>query len=190
MLLYRLRNRHVLLVDVAFLTLAPALALALRLDLAVNPDYLPALLVFTLLALAVKLPVFFVFGLYNRLWRYASMDELNNIVAGVGTAGLLVAVLFLGAQASGLAVLAGFPRSVPILDAGLTLLFAGGVRFGVRLVEHRQACRRAGNSRPRARRVLIVGAGGGVNSASIQIAKREWLVVRCHLNQPGCLRPR
>ncbi len=156
MLLYRLRNRHILLFDAALLAVIPTLALAVRKDLVVSAGQVPALVALTLLGLGIKLPLFYAFGLYNRLWRYASLEELNTILVAVSTSAVLVAGVFFAGLATGVIPAVGFPRSVPLIDAGLTLLAAGGVRFGIRMAEQRQA-RHAGGARPR--RVLIVGAG-------------------------------
>jgi FlaA1/EpsC-like NDP-sugar epimerase len=156
MVLLRLRNRHLFLLDMVLLALAPTLALALRMDFVIAQRFVPALLIFTGLALAVKLPFFLYFRLYNRYWRYASMDELVTIVFAVLGSSLAVALLFYGGQGVGLWPALTFPRSVSVLDAGLTLVAVGGLRFSVRAAEHRRMRRHrhAGD-----RRVLIVGAG-------------------------------
>jgi FlaA1/EpsC-like NDP-sugar epimerase len=69
---FRLRNRYILLIDLLMFALTPAVALALRLDLSIPPSYGLVLIVFTMLAILVKLPTLYIFGLYRRLWRYAS----------------------------------------------------------------------------------------------------------------------
>jgi FlaA1/EpsC-like NDP-sugar epimerase len=158
MSIFRLRNRYFVLFDVLLLTLTPAVALALRLDLVIPSSFELILLIFTVLALLVKIPTLYFFGLYHRLWRYASMDELITIAWAVLIAGVIVTALFYALRSTGLLGLdaASFPRSLPVLDAGLTLLAVGGLRFSVRAAEHYQLRR---NHRPAARRVLIVGAG-------------------------------
>jgi FlaA1/EpsC-like NDP-sugar epimerase len=156
MFLLQLRNRHFLIFDLLALACIPALALAVRLDLAMAPSHLPALLWFTVLGLIVKPPIFYLLGLYNRYWRYASMDEVNNILLAVAASSALVSALFILGVVTRLIPATGFPRSVPILDFGLTLLLVGGSRLSVRALEHRRT--RQGR-RASARRVLIVGAG-------------------------------
>lgn len=158
MSIYRLRNRHILLLDIGLLALTPALALALRLDLSVPIHYRLVLLVYTGLALIAKLPTLYAFGMYNRLWRYASVGEAINIAWAVMVASLGLTVLFYGVRATGWLGLdtASFPRSLPFLDAALTLLAVGGVRFSVRAAEHYRARSQKGST---TRRVLIIGAG-------------------------------
>ena len=85
----------------------PALALTLRVNLPWERPYAQALLIFTLLALLVKMPVFYAFRLYARYWRYASMDELTAIALAVGISSAMVTALtYLG---QGLSWLGGLP---------------------------------------------------------------------------------
>ena len=72
-----------LLLDAVIVTMAPYMALYLRFeghseacDIAIISDY-------ALENLAVKLFVFYLFGLYHRLWRYASINELLAVVGAV-----------------------------------------------------------------------------------------------------------
>ena len=86
-----LRNRHFLLLDSLFLLVSPLLALLLRVD---GWDaglllYVPALALYTGLLLVVRLVVFHRMGLYRRFWRYASVDDLWQILAAVALGSLL-----------------------------------------------------------------------------------------------------
>ncbi len=153
-----MRNRYFFILDLALLALTPTLALVLRVDVAVGwAVYAAALARFTVVALAVKLAVFFLFGLYRRYWRYASVNELVSIVLAVGTATAVVAGLFFGAGVLGLDAGQSLPRSVPFIDGLLTLVAAGGTRFSLRVAAARRPRRdeHAQDARP----VLIVGAG-------------------------------
>jgi FlaA1/EpsC-like NDP-sugar epimerase len=156
MFLLRLRNRHFLILDLVLLALTPTLAMVLRVGLGLTADYTEALALLTGLSLLVKLPTFYGFGLYNRYWRYASIEELVQIFIATATAAVITAGLLFGLLSLNLVEARGFPRSAPLIDAMLTLLLAGGTRFSVRVAEHlrsRQSRARGG------RRVLIVGAG-------------------------------
>jgi FlaA1/EpsC-like NDP-sugar epimerase len=110
------------------------------------------------LGLAIKIPVFYRLGLYNRYWRYASMDELINISLAALASMLIIASLFLGIQALGLLGSSGFPRSVPFIDGLLTLLVVGGPRFATRVSQERRG-RRLRLPGGATKRVLVVGAG-------------------------------
>ena len=80
-----MRNRHLFSLDIVLLAITPTLALAMRVDsTAWVASYAPALIRFTILALIIKLVIFFLFGLYRRYWCYASVDELVSIIMAGG----------------------------------------------------------------------------------------------------------
>ena len=111
------------------------MALAARLDgLRDLASYQGALVVYTAVGLALRLPLFYYLGFYRSFWRYASVGELFIIVRGVAVATVLLAVpviveLFWPSLGS---PWYGLPRSVPFLDGLLTLSAVGGIRFLVR----------------------------------------------------------
>ncbi|MBD1876704.1 polysaccharide biosynthesis protein [Nodosilinea sp. FACHB-131] len=149
-----LRNRHVLLADIAIFLVSPLLALGLRLDGAINfQAYYPQLVWFTLAFLLVKLGVLGLFGGYRRCWRYASVDELQQLTL------MMVAAIVLQTLAFDLlspSLLDGLPRSLPLLDAILGFLLVGALRFRIRALERLSQSRRTFFRRDR---VLVVGAG-------------------------------
>ncbi len=92
--------------------------------------------------------MFWYFGLYRGVWRFASLPDLIRIVkaviAGVSIAAVTIFVLtrlFL------------IPRSIFILDAILLVLLLGGPRFVYRWLKDRHLYGQLG------KKVLIVGAG-------------------------------
>lgn len=93
------------------------------------------------------------FGLYRGLWRFASLQDLWNIVrtAVVGT--IVVALgLFMTTR------LADIPRSLLVLYPLFLIVLLGGPRLGYRLWKDSRINLRALASA--APRVLVVGAGG------------------------------
>jgi FlaA1/EpsC-like NDP-sugar epimerase len=161
-----LRNRHFFLIDLILLPTAAVLAFALRLDAVRMQNHAEAILLFIAISLPVKLLVFRWFGLYSRLWRYASVDELVLIAIATGvseiiTAGLLFAIAL---PLSGIVL---FPRSIPFIDGLLTLLMVGGSRFAVRLAEQRREQDQRRSQREHETLVLVAGAG----SAGAMIVK-------------------
>ncbi len=152
-----MRNRYLFLLDIVLLAVTPTLALVMRVDSATwVASYAPALVQFTILALIIKLVLFFLFGLYRRYWRYASVDELVSIILAVGSAILIIAGVFFGAGILGLDNARSLPRSVPFIDGLLTLVVVGGSRFSVRIAAHK---RRRSAQKNNSKAVLIVGAG-------------------------------
>src|SRR3712207_5624818 len=90
----RFRNRYLLALDAILLTVSPFAVYALRFEgLDWGPAHTVTAVVFTALTLPIRLGIFYAFGLYKRLWRYASIAELQLIfVAGV-TASVVCGVL-------------------------------------------------------------------------------------------------
>ncbi len=155
--LLALRNRHFLAADIVLFLLIPMVALALRLDSALEfRHYGRSLLVTTLCFLIIKIAVFYRVGLYTRFWRYASIDELAHIiVVGLGATAVQLAGYLLLLRPLGW-ISDDFPRSLPLIDGLLTVVAVGGVRYSVRLAERLQDQRAR---TPNGERVLIVGAG-------------------------------
>lgn len=155
--LLRLRNRHFLAFDVFVLTLTPFIALELRTDGSAAWDaYGFSVVTIVIVFLAIKLAIFFPAKLYNRYWRYASVDELTNITLAVlGAVCLQTLVFFFVLRPFGI-ISSEFPRSIPLIEGLLALFLVGGGRYIVR-VAHRGS-QRLGEGEG-AKRVLIVGAG-------------------------------
>ncbi len=155
--LLKLRNRHFLALDVLTLLVTPAAALMLRAEsFASVQAYWNSLLVLTLVFLFIKVLIFRLGGLYGRVWKYASIDELAKITLAVaGAVVVQVGVFLLVLRPLGWVDLT-FPRSVPLIDGLLTLLVVGGMRYSVRLAQRLQQRVRPNG---KGRRVLVIGAG-------------------------------
>jgi FlaA1/EpsC-like NDP-sugar epimerase len=159
-----IRNRYLLVVDAALVVVTALLSFALRLEFGPAFEfYLPAFAWMAVTAVLIKLPVFYVLGLYRRMWVYASTNELKLIALSVTAASALVALAIIGLVSLD-AIRPGFPRSVLLIDWLLSFFAVGGVRFLIRLM--------AENTTPspnasQARRVLIIGAG----DAGVMVAR-------------------
>ena len=152
-----LRNRIFLATDLVGWSLVPVLALALRLDgFGASDNYAAHLAAFTALAIIAKFTAFWLFGLYRRYWLYASVTEMALIGCAVAAAGIGAAGVYWFTAGPLLPAEPALPGSVPIIDAMLTLIFAGVSRFTVRLWHGIRTLGRANGAH---HRVLIVGAG-------------------------------
>ena len=149
-----LRNRYVLYGDLALIIVSVMGSFALRLDVGQLPYYFPAILMMCAVALGVKVPTYHAFGLYRRLWIYASTHELRLITAAVTTASVITSALMLTLISAGF-VVPGMPRSALGIDWLLSLVLIGGSRFALRVLAEQAAPSRRGS----ARRALIIGAG-------------------------------
>ncbi len=155
----KIRNRYLLIGDV-FLTIVSVLAsYVLRLELVVLfPTYLSSAFWMLGIAIAVKPLVYYFFGIYRRVWRYASIRELVLIVSAVSTASMIVSTLMIGLFA--LQVFVGFPRSILAIDWLISLFFVGALRFAFRLMaENKSTAANGAKWKNRHKLVLIIGAG-------------------------------
>ena len=148
------RNRYVLIGDLALILVSVLGSFALRLDVGQLPFYIRAVLTMIIVALVVKVPVYYLFGLYSRLWVYASISELKLIAASVTAASVLTSGVMLALISAG-QVLPGMPRSALGIDWLLSLVLIGGSRFALRILAEQSGTPRNGAGR----KVLIVGAG-------------------------------
>lgn len=160
-----LRNRHFFVIDAIIFSLTPVLALVLRLDsFVVLEPYGSGLVVATLLFLVVKLTIFYLSSFYRRCWRYASIDELIQLTMLIIASGGIQSFLFYAFYQWSSFPVQDLPRSLPLLDSMLSLIFIGGFRFSIRAFE------RAGQRPKKSNQydhLLVVGAG----SAGISIVQ-------------------
>lgn len=155
---YRVRNRFVLIGDLILIVLVVILSYALRLELGdAFLFYSPSMLWMIGVALIIKPLVYYEFGLYRRLWIYASVQELKLIAGAVVTASLIVAVTMI--SLFNLHVFSGFPRSVLAIDMLASILAVGGLRFTLRLMGENKTNPNIAGIMGTPKRVLIVGAG-------------------------------
>jgi len=119
----------------------------------------------------VHAAVFVSLGLYQGLWRFASMADLRRIVLGAFLAAAGTAVLFVLVRPDSFI----WPRSVLLLQPALLILLMGGARFAYRSWrEHRLYGLAAAKGEP----VLVLGAGASGARLVSELAKSEtWHVV-------------
>jgi FlaA1/EpsC-like NDP-sugar epimerase len=103
---------------------------------------------------AGQLIVFYVFGLYEKWWRYFRLPDMISVLRACAISTAILAIVFL--------LLKPFddqiPRSVVVSNFLLTVFLIGGARLLVRMVLVERLARRDVRG---ARRVLVVGAGSG-----------------------------
>jgi FlaA1/EpsC-like NDP-sugar epimerase len=152
-----MRNRYLLLLDLPLIALCVFLAFVLRFDLAfLFDETLRRLFVWcAVAAILIKPPVFYLFGMYGRYWRYATIDDLLVIGLSASVSALALAVFY--ATTMVLQLAQGFSRSILLIDWLLTVVAIGGLRLSVRLVG--EARSRGWSRGGPQRRVLVVGAG-------------------------------
>ncbi|MEZ5582914.1 MAG: hypothetical protein R3F37_09220 [Candidatus Competibacteraceae bacterium] len=161
-LFYRLRNRTAAFIhDLIMIPLAWFGAFWLRFNLETIPDpYLYRALTLFPLVLLIHAAMFWYFGLYRGVWRFASMPDFIRIAKAVAVAvGICIGIIFALTQMSQV------PRSVFILHGILLLLLLGTPRFVYRWAKDQQFY-----THPRLR-VLIVGAGSAGEALARDLAQ-------------------
>ena len=136
-------------VDVGLWALATVGAFVLRFDAAI-PSW--SLLLVTLLALSgLKLLASTLFGLHRHSWRKFSFQDAQTVAAAMGTAAITATLIAFVLPAGAV------PRSLPIIDGLLSLVFMLGARGGVRYLDETRMLHPKGGRRTR--NVLMIGAG-------------------------------
>ena len=108
--------------DVLAAAAAWIIAFGLRFNLEVPAYYETIMLESLYWVVPLHAGIFWLFGLYRGLWRYASVPDLKRIVTAVTIGGLALPALFLMLQIP-------VPRSVLIFAPILLVMIMGGSRF-------------------------------------------------------------
>ena len=147
-------NSRILLVmlhDVVATLIAWLGAYWLRFNLALPTDYLHDALITLAWVMPLQAVVFWYFGLYRGIWRFASLPDLRRILMAVLLAAVLTPVILILFRIEAIV-----PRSVLLLDPILLIAIMSGSRIAYRAWrEHGLAMMLAGDMRP----VLVAGAG-------------------------------
>jgi len=133
---------HILLI-----MLANYLAFWIRFDGVIPPEALAIMIRMIPWLILIRGLIFIPFRLYEGLWRYTSILELRNIIAGVG---LSTVVFYLIVHQS--LGLQDYPRSIFFIDTLVLIFLMGGVRLSRRLY---LMVRKVNGDK----KVLIYGAG-------------------------------
>ena len=153
---YMIRNRSLLIGDLFLIAVSVLGSFVLRLNFGTRlGDFQKQIATMILLAWIVKPLVYYRFGLYRRVWAYASVNELKQIAAAVSVASVVMFALVSVIQV--LHIFREFPRAAVPIDWLFSLVSVGGVRFALRVWAESQAWSRSPLGR--AKRVLVVGAG-------------------------------
>lgn len=150
-----LRNRAFFASDLLLLPLCALVAFGAHYEGVGEPDVAHMLRVFVLSAVPLKILVLLWLGLYRRLWRYASVADVEVLLAGAGVCALVD--IFLGVVGLSAVGLLAEPLSLAVilLDACLGAVAIALPRVAVRLGARRE--RRSRNEF--FRRTIVVGAG-------------------------------
>jgi len=113
------------------------------------PEYTDYFIEYILIIIAVKLLSFILFGIYRKIWKYASLRDFLTIVLSLASSSAVMVVIFYIIEAP------YFPRSILVIDFLLSVILIVGSRFSVRMFNEIEF----GKINIRKKRTLIVGAG-------------------------------
>jgi len=149
----------VLFLDVISIIAGFYLSYLLRFDFGIPEPFLSNTLIVLPTFLLVKLPVFYLMHLYRGMWRYTSLEDMFNILKAlaVSQVGLFIVISLIN-------LVPDIPRSIYILDFGITFALIAGSRVFIRIIYNRV---RNGFLDRDTKELLVIGAG----SAGEQIAR-------------------
>ncbi len=167
---FDLRTLLAMLHDLLAAAFAWSFAYLLRFNFELPPNFVDEMLRTLIWVAPLQGVVFWRFGLYRGLWRYASVADLRRIFLAVLTAAALIPLVLWMFRVS-----AVVPRSVLVINPVLLLLVMGGSRFIYRLWKEQGLYR---NLKLNGEPVLVLGAGDAAVSLSKELARSDdWHMV-------------
>jgi FlaA1/EpsC-like NDP-sugar epimerase len=168
--LTNLRSLGAFMHDVIVAFVAWGLSFLLRFNFEIPTSFYIHLTETVFWVVLVQSIVFVLLGLYQGVWRFASIPDLKRIIKAVAIAAIAVAALILMINP-----LVAVPRTVLILDPILLVLMMGGSRFVYRAWKE---YRLYGASLLRGQPVIVIGAGElGVALLKDLSRSEQWRVV-------------
>lgn len=169
-----IRNRYVLIGDIILTVICVLASYALRLELGpIFTYYLPSAYYMVVVAVIIAPLIYRAFGLYRRMWIYASIQDLKVIFTSVVTASAAIAAVMILLFTFG--AFQGFPRSVLIIYGVLSMLAVGGLRFALRVLAESRFFAEADREPVHQKHILIIGAGDAGALVLREMQKSKYL---------------
>lgn len=138
-----------LLLDAFIINANYIIALLLRFEMQLPQFYVEVYMKEILIITAIKIIAFTLFKLYSAIWRYASVNELLNILGAVLVSNLLSTLYLLGIGSP-------LPRSIYPIVLILDTILIGGIRLVPKIIRAKEIGSKLDAN---LKRTLIVGAG-------------------------------
>src|SRR3989339_897820 len=165
-----LRTVLAMLHDFVAAGVAWALAYLLRFNFDLPANFAAELELTLIWVVPLQMAIFWQFGLYRGIWRYASTADLRRIVLAVLLSAAAIPLLFWMLRL-GLVV----PRSVLVINPLLLILLMGGSRFVYRMWKEQGLY---GAIKLRGEPVLVLGAGDAAASLAKELSRSsDWRLV-------------
>jgi len=162
-----MRTLLAMLHDLAAAAFAWGFAYLLRFNFEPPPNFINEMVRTLVWVAPLQGVIFWRFGLYNGLWRYASVTDLRRIFMAVLMAAALIPLVLWMFRVS-----AVVPRSVLVINPVLLLIIMGGSRFVYRLWKEQGLY---SNLKLYGEPVLVLGAGDAAVSLSKELARsHDW----------------
>lgn len=161
----RLISIGLMSIDAVILAIVPLVAMFIRFEGKIDTPYYEQIINLIPAVVIVSLLAFFSMGLYNRLWRYASIREMLVIIAAVTLSSMLVTVYskyMIGAKIS---------YSILALSWLLNIACIGGSRLGIRVLHYFLRARCHSNNPTN---VIVIGAGDAGAMIAREITQRYY----------------
>ena len=168
--LTNLRSFSAFMHDIIVVFVAWGLSFLLRFNFDIPANFYVHLYKTVFLVVCVQMVIFITFGLYQGVWRFASIPDLKRIIKAVVVSAFSVAALLLMINPSVVV-----PRTVLILNPILLIILIGGSRFAYRAwKEHYLYAASLLKGQP----VIVIGAGElGVALLKDLSRSEQWRVV-------------
>jgi FlaA1/EpsC-like NDP-sugar epimerase len=173
------RSIFFILSDILIIILSLYLSFLLRFEFALADEYGRLIAIELPFFIIVKLAFFGLFRVYRITWRHVGINDMCNIVNALIVAQLVLIVLVLVPSPLNLFALTGrffgpvsmgFPRSIFLIDFGISILLISGLRISKRL--YLEIVRNKRNLK-QGLRTIIIGAGNTGEMVMRDIAKQE-----------------
>jgi FlaA1/EpsC-like NDP-sugar epimerase len=167
---------YIFIGDAVLLILAHYLAYTLRFEFILQDHILHQYRSILPLMLGIKLPLFYVFGLYRGMWRYTSLNDIVTILfANICSSGLVILLILFGTH------FIGFSRSVFLLDGLFSFGLIASHRMGIRYFYQHQGLGKKHEhlktTTPH-KRLLLVGSGDAADQVLRELEDNNRLPYR------------
>lgn len=144
------RKTFLIISDIVLINLALYIALLLRFDGKIMPQYIRIFKETFLVLTLIKIATYWVLGLYKSLWSYASIDELIQVFFATTAESILC--FFYGQYFN-----MRLPRTVYLISWFITFIFIGGSRLSFRILK--RFSNYVKEDTYKRTKVMIIGAG-------------------------------
>lgn len=171
-LLYR--RIFLIMYDILAVAASSVLALVIRYEFVyadIDPEFLESIYSFMPVTILITVTVFALLRLYNSLWAFAGVNEMQNIVAACGVTAALngVGLLFTGRAV---------PRSFYFMFVFLLICFTFASRFCYRFL---RGIKQKNRKKEKGVNIMIIGAGEAANMIIKEIISSRYthMIIRC-----------